>query len=264
MCSPAKISRLETGDRGAHVRDVRDLCLLYRAPDAVRDELISLATEAKRPGWWRAFRSLDDAVMTFIGLESAASEVLNFDPLRIPGPLQTSEYTTALLTSIGRARALDPAWIRETVEVRKLRQLRYRESDIALRAVLDEAALRRCVGGAEVMTRQIDRLLEDAERPLVELQVVPCSAGAYPGLEGAFTHLTFTSAFLSNVVYIEGPPVHCFFDKPAVTDHYKRVFNSISIESALSAADSRALLCDLRADIRKGRLGRCDTVIDAV
>src|SRR4051812_502769 len=87
MCSVAKISRMETAGRGVAPRDVRDLCRLYQVSDAERDELIQFANDAKKPGWWQDYRTLDETTATFIGLETAADRFQWFEGLRMPGLL---------------------------------------------------------------------------------------------------------------------------------------------------------------------------------
>src|SRR5438067_1689607 len=111
MCSPAKISRMETAGRGVLPRDVRDLGRLYQVSDEVRDELIQLANDARKPGWWQKFGSLDEVTSTFLGLEAAADAMLSFQLYRIPGLLQTPEYTKALISHLRPQGALSKEWI---------------------------------------------------------------------------------------------------------------------------------------------------------
>ncbi len=191
MCSTAKISRMETAGRGALARDVRDLCRLYGVPDSVRDDLMEVAVEARKNGWWKDFRSLDERARTFVGLEDAAREVRTFNLVEVIGLLQTSAYTRCLLNGLRPAGELKPEWIDETIEVRHRRQQRLRSGELKVHAIIDEAALRRPLGIDSIMTDQIDRLLADAARPNVSLQLVPFSAGPYPGLEGPFQHMRF-------------------------------------------------------------------------
>src|SRR5690349_6284212 len=118
MCSAAKISRMETAGRGVQPRDVRDLCRFYGVSDAIRDDLIQAASDARKPGWWQDFRTIDEQVTTYIGLETAAEELKYFDPLRLLGLLQTPEYSTALIRNLRPAGELTDQWIAETVAVR--------------------------------------------------------------------------------------------------------------------------------------------------
>ena len=97
MCSQAKVSRMETAGRGIQPRDVRDLCRLYAVSDAVRDELLRMAHEAKRPGWWQQYGTLDEQLATYIGLESAASAIMTLESRVFPGLLQTPDYARTLV-----------------------------------------------------------------------------------------------------------------------------------------------------------------------
>lgn len=249
MCSAAKISRMETAGRGVQPRDVRDLCRFYGVSDAIRDDLIQAASDARKPGWWQDFRTLDEQVSTYVGLETAAEELKYFDPLRLLGLFQTSEYSTALLRDLRPVGELTDQWIAETVAVRSKRQERMHSAQLRVHAIIDEAALRRPIGGAEIMLRQIDRLLSDAARPNVTLQVVPFSVGPYPGLDGSFQHLRFPAEQLDGVVFVEGLLGNFLLDKSADVDRYLAVFDDISRRYALPADQTSTWLKALRAEL---------------
>src|SRR5664279_5316760 len=97
LCSPAKISRIETAVRGVQARDVRDLARFYAVSAEEQANLMALATDARRKGWWQDYRSLDEQTQTYIGLESAAAQMWEFQTLRMPGLLQTADYTRAFV-----------------------------------------------------------------------------------------------------------------------------------------------------------------------
>jgi transcriptional regulator with XRE-family HTH domain len=248
MCSAAKISRMETAGRGVQPRDVRDLCRFYGVPDSVRDDLIQASADARKPGWWQDFRTIDEQVATFIGLETAATQLLVFDPIRLPGLLQTPDFTAALLPNLRPPGELSDEWLADHVAVRRRRQERIASGDLMVHAILDEAALRRPVGGIEVMVGQINRLLEDAARPTVQLQVVPFAAGPYPGMEGSFQHLRFPNGQIEDVVFVEGLLGNFLLDKAAEVDRYQGVFDDISTRFALPLSKTSTWLKALRAE----------------
>jgi transcriptional regulator with XRE-family HTH domain len=249
MCSAAKISRMETAGRGVQPRDVRDLCRFYGVPDGVRDDLMQAAADARKPGWWQDFRSLDEQVTTFIGLETAAEELRAFDPVRLLGQFQSPEYTTALLADLRPEGELTAQWIAETVAVRSRRQERMHSGQLRVHAITDEAVLRRPVGGTEIMVGQIDRLLADSALPNVTLQVVPFTAGPYPGLDGSFNHLRFPAGQIEDVAFVEGLLGNFLLDKTVEVDRYLAVFDDISLRFALPPDRTTTWLKALRAEI---------------
>lgn len=236
MCSVAKISRMETGGRGVQPRDVRDLCRLYEVSNDVRDGLIRLASDARKPGWWRRdFRTLDEQTATLIGLESAATDVRIYDAVRVPGLLQTPEFTRAFIPALRPPGELAPEWIADTVAVRQQRQQRVESGDLRLHAIVDEAALSRPVGGDDaptIMRHQVERLIEDAARPNVRIQVVPFEVGPHPGLEVSFQHMALSQ--IDDHVYVDGGFMGNFLvDKADEAAHYRTIFDDLSARVAL-------------------------------
>ena len=242
MCSVAKISRLETGGRGVQPRDVRDLCRFYGVPDGVRDELIQAAQEARKPGWWQDFRTLEEQVATLIGLEDAAGEVSVVDALRMPGLFQTEEYSRALIPRLRPEGELTRHWIDETVESRRRRQARIQSGALGFHSVMDEAVLRRPVGDAGIMRRQVERLSVEARRDNVTLQIIPFGRGPHPGLEGSFQLLSFPEGRLADMVFVEGLVGQFLIDKPAEVQHYHQIFGDLAQRFALSPDDTVAWL----------------------
>jgi transcriptional regulator with XRE-family HTH domain len=256
MCSVAKISRMETAGRGIQPRDVRDLCRFYGTSKAIQDELIGLAEEAQQPGWWQDFRTLSEDTTTFIGLESAAHSVRSVDALRLSGLLQNRDYTAALLEGMRFAPNRTTRWVEETIEARVKRQERVESGELAIHQILDESALRRLVGGYDVMVRQVERLLTEVARPNVTLQVIPFELGPHPGLDGAFTYLSFPSGRIDDIVYIEQLVGNQMLDKPPVVKRYLDIFDYL-VRYALSPDDTivwlEALLSELTAQAPRGR-----------
>jgi transcriptional regulator with XRE-family HTH domain len=236
MCSVAKISRMETGGRGVQPRDIRDLCRLYGVSSDVQDELTRLAGDARKTGWWqRDFRTLDEPTTTLIGLETGATEVRIYDAMRVPGLLQTPEFTRAFIPALRPPGELTPQWINDTVAVRERRQQRVQSGELRLHAIVDEAALSRPVGGEDapaIMRHQLERLIEDAGRPNVRIQVIPFDVGPHPGLEVSFQHMALSR--IDAHVYVDGGFMGNFLvDKSEEVVHYRTIFDDLSARVAL-------------------------------
>lgn len=182
--SITKISRMETGDRGLYIDDVAALLGLYHVPTKKRQELLDLVRHGADPNWWQLKPTdLPTEWLDLMTLEKDAVAIANFEPLVVPGLLQTSEYATALIT--GTNYELSESEVNKLVATRMGRQtlLSKREAPTML-AIIDEMVLRRPIGDPGVMQRQLQHLLTCAQRPNITLRVVPFRAGATPGLEG--------------------------------------------------------------------------------
>jgi transcriptional regulator with XRE-family HTH domain len=228
-----KIHRLENGQVGFKDRDIVDLLRLYGVvdPGEVADFLV-LAREANAPGWWQHFGDvLPQWFRAYIDLESAAALIRTYEGQFVPGLLQTEDYMRAV---VGGAHLDDPPQEAEhRVQLRLGRQaLLDREDAPRLWAVVDEAALRRPVGGPKVMRAQIERLIEAAEQPNVTLQVLPFGAGAHPAMVGAFSVLRFPVQELPDVVYVEHLTSALYLSKQEDVDQYLHVMESICVRSA--------------------------------
>ncbi|HST86421.1 MAG TPA: helix-turn-helix transcriptional regulator [Kineosporiaceae bacterium] len=200
--SAAKLSRIETGKQIAGPRDVRDLCHLYGVDEAQTAALVELASFAREAGWWEAYDiHLDD----YIGLETAASRIQQFENSVVPGLLQTKSYAAEYLeksVNHGRPTQRNKSEIQEFLKMQHIRQkIVAPDSGVEFAFVLDEAALRRAVGGAE-MRSQVAHIMQVAQYPNVRIQVLPLSIGASPGQQGGFTVLTLP-ADVPNVAYVE-------------------------------------------------------------
>jgi transcriptional regulator with XRE-family HTH domain len=238
MCSAAKISRMENAGRGIQPRDVRDLARYYGLSADVSDELMRLAEEAKKSGWWQEYRVLDEQSATFVGLESAAVEARQFVGLYLPALLQTSSYTRALLRGARPPGYLSAEDIEQIVELRRRRQQRLLAGELSLGVVIDEAALSRLVGGVETMRRQFEYLQEMADHPQVEIRVVPFSRGSHPGIDGSFKHLRFAPGTLGDVTFVEGLLGGFLLEKPVDVQQYLKLFEHLKSVIALDPLDT--------------------------
>jgi transcriptional regulator with XRE-family HTH domain len=240
LISPSKVSRLETGQRGASARDIRDLCDLYGLSDSdLREHLGVLAREGKEQAWWQPF---DLTYATYVGLEAAATSIRDFEPGVFPGLLQTPGYARAVHE--GAVPRPSPEAIGQQIEVRRTRQLILtREDAPQLSAVMDEAVLHRVVGSPAVMASQIDRLIEASAQPNVTVQVIPFSAGAHPALDSTFILLDFAPP-VSAVVYVEGLAGHMYLEAPRDVQRYAQVFDRLR-EISLSKQQSLDLFAQM-------------------
>jgi hypothetical protein len=234
---------METGQRGATARDIRDLCTLYGITDDVEvGRLTTLAKEGKQQGWWQSY---DLPYATYVGLEAAAAAIKDYDSGVVPGLLQTPEYTRA--RHEGTMPRLDPDAIDRRVEVTMTRQKVLNAAHPPhFWSILDEAVLHRVVGSSAVMKAQLERLIEAAGQPTITVQVIPYSVGAHPALDSIFTVVEFDGG-VPGVVYVEGLVGSIYFERPEDLDRYLQVFDRLSV-IALSPEDTVALLQKMRTE----------------
>jgi len=239
-CSASKISRVETGRVSVSPRDVRDMLEIYGVPDLQRDALVQLARESRQKGWWHAYGdSVQPHFATYLGLESAASEIRIYEVNLIPGLLQTEEYARAVIAA-GMVNS-PRADIERQVALRMERQRLTITSPPKVWAVLDEAALRRQVGGPEVMRMQLEYLRELGGLRNVSLQVIPFGGGAHPAMGRPFIILVFGEEADPDVVYLEDLTSALWVENVEEVDRYNVFFNHLQA-TALSFDNSAALM----------------------
>jgi transcriptional regulator with XRE-family HTH domain len=199
--SLSKLIRIEGGGVSISVSDLRSLLTLYQIADEAQvEELITLARAARQRSWLTAFRDITSPqYVTFVGYESAASIIRQFEPTLIPGQLQTEEYARAVTLEYAADR------VDKLVEIRIRRQELLEEPRRLFFFILDEAAIRRQVGAPTnpgIMRRQLRKLIETARQPNVTIEIVPFSAGVHPGMKGPFTVLEFPGDD-EDILYLE-------------------------------------------------------------
>ncbi|MCD0483813.1 helix-turn-helix domain-containing protein [Streptacidiphilus sp. ASG 303] len=230
--SESKISRMELGRVSFKERDVADLLSLYGVDDeAEREALLGLVREANKSGWWHSFSDvLPGWFQTYVGLEESAALIRTYELQFVPGLLQSEEYARAVF---GLARpAIGEEEIERRVGLRMRRQKLLAGGDSPrLWAVVDEAALRRPVGGPEVMRGQVQHLIDIAEQPNVVLQVMPFRFGCHAAESGAFTILRFPEQDLADVVYLEQLTSALYLDKRDDVDCYVQVMERLCVDS---------------------------------
>jgi transcriptional regulator with XRE-family HTH domain len=254
--SESKISRMELGRVGFKERDVADLLTFYglgAGPE--RDRLLSLAREANTPGWWHRYSDvLPTWFQPYIGLESSASLIRNYEVQFVPGLLQSPGYARAVIELAHPMATV--AEVDRRLHVRQTRrQVLTRPDPPQFWGVVDEAALRRPVGGKEVMLEQIDALLTAMELPNVRVQVVPFQIGGHAAHGGSFSMLRFAEADLPDVVYVEQMTSALYLDKRDDIDQYTLVMESLCAAAA-RPEDTGEILRAIARDLETGVSGQ--------
>ncbi|GLW34107.1 helix-turn-helix domain-containing protein [Actinoplanes regularis] len=240
--SESKISRMELGRVGFKERDIVDLLKLYGVDDqAEQDRVLALVREANAPSWWQSYSDvLDTWFQNYLDLEQAAELIRTYEVQFVPGLLQTDAYARAVIR-LGHGDA-GPAEIdrRAALRMRRKQLLRRAEAP-RLWAVLDEAVLRRPIGGRDVLREQILALIETCESPNVRLQVVPFGSGGHAAAGGAFSILRFPHDELPDVVYIEHLTSALYLDRREEVDQYAAAIGRLFIEADPPAKTPRFL-----------------------
>ncbi|GAA4518037.1 helix-turn-helix transcriptional regulator [Actinoallomurus oryzae] len=227
--SESKISRMERGRNAFKQEDVAELLFLYGVGDeTIREDLLSLARRANQPGWWHSYNDvLPGWFQAYVGLENAAQRIRTYESHYIPGLLQSSDYAAAVIALDGfRAEEVD-----RRVTLRRDRQRRFRDGALRLWAIIDEAALRRPLGGAGVMRHQLEELVAATKLPNLTLQVTPFAAGGHTALNG-FSILRFPDPQMTDVIYVEQLTNALYLDKREEVDAYLLAMERLSIISA--------------------------------
>ncbi|MEV5935048.1 helix-turn-helix transcriptional regulator [Streptomyces sp. NPDC052079] len=246
----SKVSRIETGTSGVKPADVRLLLDVYGVADRQLRELLLVLSGSGDGGgrhhWWHAYRGvLPPTYRDFISLESQASAMRTLETTVIPGLLQTPEYARAVTEAALEGASEER--LDALVEVRLARQDILRaEPPLELSAVLDEAVLRREVGGPGVMSRQLNRLVEAAQLPQVRLQVLPFTAGAHIGVTGPFVIFSFSRTSDLDVVVLDHLTSSLHLERKEDLRVYVEAFNALSIH-ALSPEDSLDFIAGVAA-----------------
>lgn len=246
--NPSTISRWETGDRRIRTSDLRLLLDIYGVQGDERQELLTLSRQARERGWWRSYAdAVPDWFQVYVGLEAEASVIHEYDSELVPGILQTADYYRAFMRAA--PAAADEEAIERKTDVRLTRQERLTSDDPPdFWAVLNEAVIRRVVGGAETMRAQLMHIAEMADRPHIHVQVLPFRAGAHPAMDGSFIVLRFPEQEDTDVVYTESQAGSLYLEKPPEVDRYVAMFSHLTAK-ALDPDESRALIAQAAADL---------------
>jgi transcriptional regulator with XRE-family HTH domain len=230
--SESKISRMELGRVSFKERDIADLLTLYgvRAQDE-RDRLLALARNANTPGWWHRYGDvLPNWFQSYLGLEAAAAVIRTYEIQFVPGLLQTAEYARAVILLGHRNASTDEINRRVSLRMDRQRILTRRDPP-HLWVVMDEAVLRRPVGGRSVMRGQLAALIEASKLPNIRLQIIPFHTGGHAASGGAFSILRFRDQDLPDVVYVEQLTSAIYLDKRDDVDHYVAAMETLAAEA---------------------------------
>jgi hypothetical protein len=223
---------LELGRVSFKERDVADLLTMYGVNDEEeREGFLTLARQANTPGWWHKY---DDVLPSwfemYIGLEQAASSIRAYEAQFLPGLLQTGEYARAVVM-LGHSQAsVDEIERRVALRVKR-QELLTQPHAPHLWAVIDEATLRRPIGGPQVLRAQVQHLIEVAQLPNLSLQIVPFFLGGHAAAGGPFTILRFSDPDLPDIVYLEQLTSALYLDKRSDVDHYMAVMDRLCAEA---------------------------------
>jgi transcriptional regulator with XRE-family HTH domain len=242
LCSATKISRLETGARPPSLRDVRDLCALYEVDEQTSADFMSLARGAREQGWWTQYEDLD--LNALIGLEQDATSITCYSMYYIPALLQTEEYAKTIIKAI--IPKIRPDIHSQRVEARLRRQQLLDKPDPPrYRVLLDEAALRRRIGGSEIMAAQLGRVMSAMREGKAAVQVIPFDVGAHAAADSYFVLLEFDEPLLSPIVYLEGLTGSQYLERKGEIARYREAVEYLR-DSALNLRDSFSLIAELQ------------------
>lgn len=246
--SVSKLWRVETGRSRAHHGDVADILDIYGITDERRDALTKLAREARRRGWWHSYADvLADGFDVYVDLEADASAIRTYETQLVPGLLQTPDYAHAVLTAAWVTTEPEEIGRRVAVRMRRQELITTRDKPYQLWAILDEAVLRRTVGGQQVMHAQLTRLAEAARQTNITLQVLPFSTGAHIAMLGTFVLLSFPEPGDADVVYLETDTSSLYLEEPPEIARYGEIFDHLRA-SALAPRESAAFIDALAAE----------------
>jgi transcriptional regulator with XRE-family HTH domain len=243
---PPTISKIENGRQAIRPTNVRLLLQLYGIGTPQADTLIRLAGEANQRGWWASYGdTVPDWFRNFVGLESDANEINGYDSELIPGQLQTAEYAEAVILAAYPNTTRDE--LERRVTFRHERQERLSSSTPPrLHFVLNEAVLRRPVGGADAFRKQLDHLAEVTQLAHVEVQVLPLSVGAHAAMGQTFRVVRFPDNEAGlDFVYLENDRGALYLERPADVECYQTIFGQVA-SVALSADATREFLAKVK------------------
>ncbi|MEK8174806.1 helix-turn-helix transcriptional regulator [Streptomyces sp. M19] len=244
--TPLTIRRMENSEVSFKIPYIRLLLETYGVPEQEAAEFIELVKTANEPGWWHRFRdALPSWFSAYISLEDEAILIRTYEPHYVPGLLQTEDYARAVLR-VGTHGGAEELERRVALRIKRQRLLTKTEAP-AVWILMEEAVLRRPVGGAEVMRAQLDRLIEATAMPNVTLQVMPLAVGPHLGAFGPFHLFRFEVPELPDVVYTENLTSAVYMDQRADITTYLEALDVLSAQ-AFSVEETKAFLSALREE----------------
>lgn len=241
-CSPVTVTRIENAQSVARLADVARMLELYGIAGDRREVLMTLCSEARKRGWWHQYSgTIPPWFEVYVGIEGEVSEIRSYQPEAIDGRLQTESYVRALM--LADVDVPSEQELERRVSLRMKRQEQFFDGDGAPRmwVVLNEAALRRQVGGQATMNEQLRHLIEASRSPRVVLQVLTYAGGAHPAMDGAFEILRFPEAADPDVVYVQYRRGSIYLEDPSDVAAYAELFDHLRAR-ALGPDESRGLI----------------------
>ncbi|MFC5749518.1 helix-turn-helix domain-containing protein [Actinomadura rugatobispora] len=245
--SRPKLVRFETAKTRPTAADVAAMLDLYGGGEAIKLALVQLAKDIRKRGWWSAFN--DVLAGSFAELEDDAVRIRTWQVQFVPGLLQISDYALALIR-VSSPEETEEIHLRRLQARMARRTILERQEGASLAVVLDEAVLRRPVGGAEVMARQLDALVNEAKKTNVSLSVLPAASGEHAGMDGPFVILSFEGQLDPEVVYLEGMGGEIYVEDVGQVNRCNVRFDRLS-DQALSEEDSARLIVDIAKEYRE-------------
>ncbi|MGQ0772969.1 MAG: helix-turn-helix domain-containing protein [Pseudonocardiales bacterium] len=245
----ATLYRIETARARPQLRTLATLLTLYGVEAEQRDYLTILCRDAAEQGWLRPYHSdLPEQYTAYISFEAEAAGVRNYESMFIPGLLQTEDYARAVIRGV--LPMASPQKIDDRVQARiERQQVLTKDSPLKLWAIVDEAALRRLVGGAEVMRAQLRHLLDSTSSPHITFQVIPYGAGAHAGMPGAFVVMDFTDPMDTDLIHIDSMAGDLFLESDADIKRYNFIFDNLRA-IALSPDSSATQIAEVANETR--------------
>lgn len=253
--NPASLYRIETAKVRPQRRTLLTLLDLYGVVDEQqRNDLVALSRQATQLGWLQAYESeLPEQYTTYISFEAEARSVRNYESLFVPGLLQTERYAHSVVQGVLPLASSEE--VKRRVEARMQRQHSLsKKSPLRLWAIIDEAALCRQVGSADIMIEQLRALVEASKQPHVTFQVIPFLVGAHPGMPGSFVVMDFPDPADPDLVYTDSMAGDLFMEREADVRRYTVIFEHLQA-AAVNPADSVQIIEAHVETIKKRRGG---------
>lgn len=239
---PSMVSRFETAEYPIRRGDVLALLDLYGvSEERTRDGLLQLSDDVWRKGWWDAYSNdIDRRFIDLLWLDSRAERLRTYEAMLVPGLLQTREYAETLIRNVATADTPEEK-IERMIGLRMTRQqILGGDGPVSFATVVDESVLRRVIGNPEVMRGQLTKLLEVAERPNVEVRVLPLRRGAHAGLDGSFWLYEMPDLY-PDVAYVDNLAGAVYVEDDAAVDRFRQAYHQLSA-AALDGKESAALI----------------------
>ncbi|CAM5234415.1 helix-turn-helix domain-containing protein [Streptomyces californicus] len=234
-----KISRQENGRQGVSKLEIEALLELYGvSDDRLRTALITLAREGRRKGWWAQYSDiLSSNFQERLSIEADTARILSFQPMLVPGLLQTVEYATQVIRSAGKNATEEQ--IASYIDVRRSRQEIFtRENPPQFVCLLDEAVLHREIGGPAVMAAQLGKILEISNPPKLTIQVVPFAEGWHAGADGAFNIYSYPDPMDLDVVNLEYLDGALYLEEDESVERYQLRTASLTTKQSMELVSS--------------------------